>query len=111
MVYCIRKFNGAIERDHKVIKTRKMNNFNQDSSLTDVSNISWEHVASKTDDVIYSVCEWTNLYSLIIEEQAPLSQIRSSGKFPPPWINDELKTLMRIRDRLKKLRLNVNHLH
>ena len=28
MVYCIRKFNGAVERDHKIIKTRKMKNFN-----------------------------------------------------------------------------------
>ena len=101
MVYCIRKFNGTIEKDHKIIKTRKMKNFNQDAFLSDVSNICWEHVVSKTDDVNYSVCEWTNLFSLIIEKHAPLNQIRVSDKCSP-WINKELKTLMRTRDRLKK---------
>ena len=34
MVYCIRKFNGAVEKDHKVIKTRKMKNFNEDAFLS-----------------------------------------------------------------------------
>ena len=101
MVYCIRKFNGAVERDHKIIKTRKMKNFNQDAFLSDVSNICWEHIASKTDDVNYSVCEWTNLLSLTIEKHAPLRLIRVSEKCSP-WINKELKTLMRTRDRLKK---------
>ena len=101
MVYCIRKFNGAVERDHKIIKTRKMKNFNQDAFLSDVSNICWEHIASKTDDVNYSVCEWTNLLSLTIEKHAPLSLIRVSEKCSP-LINKELKTLMRTRDRLKK---------
>ena len=57
MVYCIRKFNGAVEKDHKIIKTRTIKNFNQDAFLSDVSSICWEHIASKTDDVNYSVCE------------------------------------------------------
>ena len=101
MVYCIRKFNGAIVRDHKIIKTHKMKNFNQDAFLSNISNICWEHIASKTDNVNYSVCEWTNLFSLIIEKHAPLSRIRVSEKCPP-WINEELKKLMRTRDRLEK---------
>ena len=32
MVYCIRKFNGAVEKGHKMIKTRKMKNFNEEAS-------------------------------------------------------------------------------
>ena len=70
MVYCIHQFSGAVEKDHKIIKTRKMKNFNQGSFLTDVSNICWRHVASKIDDVNYSVCEWANLLSLLIEKHA-----------------------------------------
>ena len=99
-VYCIRKFNGTVERDHKIIKTLKMKNFNQYAFLSDVSNICWEHIVSKTDDVNYSVCEWTNLFSLKIEKHAPLSQIRVSEKCSS-WINNELETLMRTRARLK----------
>ena len=71
MVDCIRKFNGAIARDQKILKTRKMKNFNQDAFLSNISNIHWEHIVSKTDNVNYSVCEWTNLFSLLIEKHGP----------------------------------------
>ena len=57
MVYCIHKFNGTVDSDHKIIKTRKMKNFNQDAFLSDVSNICWEHIVSKTDDGNYSACQ------------------------------------------------------
>ena len=50
----------------------------------------------------YSVFEWANLFSLTIAKYAPLSQIRVSEKCSP-LLNKELKTLMRTRDRLKKV--------
>ena len=31
MVYCIRKFNGAVEKGNKMIKTRKMKNFSEEA--------------------------------------------------------------------------------
>ena len=83
MAYCIPKFNGAVKGDHKIIKTRKTKNFNQDTFLSDVSNICWVHIVIKTDDVNYAVCEWTILFSLTIEKHAPLSQIRVSEKCSP----------------------------
>ena len=78
-----------------------MKNFGQNAFLSDVSNICWEYIVSKTDDVNYSVCEWTNLFSLTIEKHDPLNQIRVSKKCTL-WINKELKTLMRTRDGLKR---------
>ena len=39
MVYCSRKFNGAIEKSHKTIKTRKVKHFNEGAFLADVSGI------------------------------------------------------------------------
>ena len=78
-----------------------MKSFNQDAFLCNVSNICWEHFVGKTDDMNYSVCEWTNLFSLTIEKNALLSQICVSEKCCP-WINKELKTLMRTWDRLRK---------
>ena len=41
MVYCIRKFDGAVKKDHKQIKTR---NCEEQDFLSDVSNIRWEHM-------------------------------------------------------------------
>ena len=51
MVYCIRKFNGAVEKGHKMIKTRKMKNFNKESFLADASGIYWEQMLTETDDI------------------------------------------------------------
>ena len=36
MVYCIRKFNGAVEKGHKMIKTRKMKNFSEEAFLEEL---------------------------------------------------------------------------
>ena len=61
MVYCIRKFNGAVEKGHKMIKTRKMTNFNEEAFLTDVSGIRWEQILTRTDDIDVLVSAWSNL--------------------------------------------------
>ena len=45
MVYCFRKFNGAVEKGHKMIKSRKMKNFNEVAFLADLSGMCWEQNA------------------------------------------------------------------
>ena len=102
MVYCIRKFNGAVEKGHKMIKTRKMKNFNEDAFLADVSGICWERMLNETDDIDVLVSNWSNLFSLIIEKHAPMTVMRVSEKYCP-WIDKDLKKLMQTRDKLKKV--------
>ena len=58
MVYCIRKFNGAVIKDHKVIKTRKMKHFNEEAFLADVSSIFWGQMVTQTDDIDIIVNNW-----------------------------------------------------
>ena len=101
MVYCIRKFNGAVEKGHKMIKTRKMKNLNQESFLADLSGIFWEQMLTETDDIDVLVSSWSNLFSLIIEKHAPMTVMRVSEKYCP-WIDKDLKKLMQTRDKLKK---------
>ena len=83
MVYCIRKFNGAIERGHKIMKTCPMKNFNQDAFLSDIASICWDNILSKTDNVNCSACEWTNLLSLIIEKHTRLNEFVFRKNVPP----------------------------
>ena len=101
MVYCIRKFNGAVEKGHKKIKTRKMKNFNEEAFLADVSGICWEQMLTETDDINVLVNYWSEMSSLIIEKHAPLIEMRVSEKYCP-WIDKDLRDLMRTRDKLKK---------
>ena len=60
MVYCVRKFNGAVEKGHKVIKIRKMKKFNEEAFLADVSGMCWERMLTGTDDIDVLVSNWSN---------------------------------------------------
>ncbi len=66
MIYCIRKFNGGIEKDHKMTQTLKIKNFNEDAFLADVSCIRWDQIAIQSDDINHIVNNWSNLFSLTI---------------------------------------------
>ena len=67
LVYCIRRFNGAVEKGHKMIKTRKVKHFCEEAFLADVSGICWEQMLIQTDDIDVLVNKWSKLFSLIIE--------------------------------------------
>ena len=88
MVYYIRKLNGAVEKGHKVIKTRKMKNFNEQAVLSDVAGINWEQILTETDDINVLVNHWTSTFSLVIDKHAPLCEMRVSEKYCP-WIDRE----------------------
>ena len=45
LVYCLRKLNGARRKDHKVIKTRAMKNFDATAVLTYMSRINLDRIA------------------------------------------------------------------
>ena len=100
MVYCIRKFNGAVEKDHKKIETRKMKHFSKNQFLCDVSGICWGQFFHQTDDIDMLVNNWSSLFSFVIEKYAPLKGIRVSERYFP-WIGKDLKNLMRTGDRLE----------
>ena len=102
MIYCIHKFSGAVEKDHKVIKTRNMKNFNEDAFLADVSGICWELLLTETDDIKTLVNNWSNLFSLIIDKHAPITEMHVSEKYCP-WIDKDLRDLMQTRDKLKNV--------
>ena len=101
-MYSIRKFNGAFSKDHKLIRTSKIKNFNQDTSLSRITRIYWEQIATKTDNINQPICKWKNLFPLLIKKHAPLNRICVSVKCSHR-INEDLKTLMQSRDRLKKV--------
>ena len=101
MVYCVRKFRGALTKQHKKITTRQMKNFDETSFLADISSVDWNLIIQRSADLDSAVENWTNLLSLIIEEHAPMRQRRVSDRYCP-WLTSELKATMRSRGKLKK---------
>ena len=78
-----------------------MKNFNEEAFLADVSGICWDQMLTESDDINVLVNYWSEMFSLIIEKHAPSSEMRVSEKYCP-WINNDLRDLMRTRDKLKK---------
>ena len=101
MVYFIRKLNGSFNRNHKSIKTRNMKTFSEEAFLRDVASVDWEQVLGSSCDTNTLVQQFSNVFSQLIELHAPLRHIRVSEKYCP-WINADLKKLIRTRDRLKR---------
>ena len=56
---------------------------------------------TETDDINLLVNYWSEMFSLIIEKHTPLTEMRVSEKYCP-WINEDLRDLMRTRDKPKK---------
>ena len=106
LVYCLRKLNGARRKDHIVIKTMSMKNFDEAPFLADVSQINWDRIVSRPIAVNVLVDDWSNLFFIIIDKHASLKSLRISEKYCP-WINKDLKGLIRERDKLKKKQLNT----
>ena len=100
IVFCKCKLNAGLS-ERKMVVTGNVQRFNESALLADICSIDWELVVSKTDDVNVVVEEWSPLLSAVIEKHAPTREMRVSGR-NSPWINTELKLLMKSRDKLKK---------
>ena len=51
MVFRVRKFEGALKKDNKIVTTRLMKKFDRDAFLNTVAGICWEQGLNETDDV------------------------------------------------------------
>ena len=84
-----------------------MKNFDETAFLADVSRINWDGIVTRAVDINVLVDDWSNLFSMIIDKHAPIKSMRVSEKYCP-WINKDLKGLMRKRDKLKKSAVKHN---
>ena len=67
---------------------------------SDVASIDWIRALRQTDDIDVLVSNWSNLFSSVIEKHAPVQEMRVSGKYCP-WVNADLRALIKSRDKLK----------
>ena len=101
LIFCMRRLNAFNSGGQKTIRTRNMKKFNEEALLADVVKVPWDRVVSVTDDVDSMVEAWSYLFSFIREKHAPIRDITVSDR-NCPWVNSELKAMMKSRDRQKK---------
>ena len=100
-VYYTRKYMGTFKRQQKIITTRKMKNFNQNSFLFDFSQVDWNLLVKSSTDVNKALEKWSlALLSLTIEKHAPMRTMKVSDKLTP-WLTTDFRKLARSRDKLK----------
>ena len=78
-----------------------MKKFSEEAFYRDVASIDWEQALGFSGDANLLVQQFSNVFSKVIEKHAPLHQIHVSEIYCP-WINSDIKNLIRTRDRLKR---------
>ena len=100
LVYAVRKFRGTLNKQHKVIRTRQMKEFDKELFLADLASVDWHSLLHCPADINLLVEHWTNMLAMIIQRHAPIIERRVSERYSP-WITPHLKQMIRSRDKLK----------
>ena len=87
LVYCIRKLNGSLKRDHKIITTRVMKKFSEKDFPDDVAKVPWEQAVQSSIDINELVIKWSSLLSSLIDKHAPYREIKSVREVLPLDLN------------------------
>ena len=61
-VFCVHKFDGALLKDHKTIKTRRMNTKNEQMFLMNAASVNWAKALGQTDDINLLVSNCSKLF-------------------------------------------------
>jgi hypothetical protein len=104
-MFAVRKHCASKSRQN-VRYARNFKKFNTTDFLDDLSQLPWEDVAMHDDpNTCYRV--WRSYYMQVLDRHAPLRRMRVPANYLP-WINSNIKELMRMRDFHKKRAAKYN---
>ena len=83
------------------ITTRSFKNYQQDVFLRDISMVPW-CIADCFDDIDDSLYAFNALFNEVLDKHVPIRKVRIRGR-PSPYITDEIRELMKSRDRWRKI--------
>ena len=85
---------------HKFINYRCTKTFDEDQFLTDLNNQPWS-VIDIFDDSNDALDYFSEIFNAVLSTHAPQKQKRVKRPKQPKWINDEILSAMKTRDRFK----------
>ena len=101
---CItRKLSKAFDTGpvHKFINYRNTKTFDEEQFLNDLNNQPWS-VIDIFDDANDALDYFSDVFNSVLSTHAPKKQKRVKRQKQPKWINDEILTAMKIRDKFKE---------
>ena len=84
----------------RFVTTRLLHRCDQSDLIQDLSRVPWQ-VLETFDDLDDVVEAWSRLFLEVLNQHAPVREVRVRAK-SLPWIDDELRVLMRQRNWLHK---------
>ena len=90
-------------QEHISIQYRTFNQFDDDSFLDDLSEQMNTLVISQTD-INANFSNWTSKFMAVFDKHAPIRQKRVKRETQPEWVNDEIKTAMKQRNKYHGLK-------
>ena len=99
-MYAVRKFRGTLNKQHKVLKTRQLKDFDKELFLADLTSVDWHSLRHCPADINLLVQHWINMLAMIIQMNTPILERRISERYSP-CITPHLKQMIKSRDKLK----------
>ena len=88
------------------ITTRSFQNYNKVAFLEDISNAPWS-VIGVFDDVEDKLNAFNTLFNQVLDQHVPVKTVKMRTR-PCPFINDNIRALMKARDHWQKLARRTN---
>ena len=102
MTYISRKSGRNRRQDQATCTRRDWSKFNADCYQRDLAQTPW-HVINKLADPDQMLAVFTDQLQTVIERHAPMKASRHKLRASPPaWMDEEIRRLIRTRNRLKK---------
>ena len=83
------------------ITTRSFKNYQQNAFLRDISMVPW-CIVDCFDDIDDSLHAFNTLFNEVLDKHAPIRKVKIRGR-PSPYITDEIRELIKSRDRWRKI--------
>ena len=83
------------------VSVRSFRNYDKDAFCKDISNAPWS-IIENLKDVNESVNAFDSLFNEILDQHAPIKKVKVRVR-PNPFVTEEIRVLMRCRDRWRKL--------
>ena len=105
LVYVVLRLKSARQKPVHVT-TRSFKHYQADGLLSDMSKAPWS-IVSIFDDLEDTLHAFNLLFNDILNDHAPMKQIRIRGR-PNPCVTEEIRELMKVRDQWRKVARRTN---
>lgn len=108
---CItRSYQKSSERNpvHKYISFRKIENFNENDFITQLSLQPWSNINS-FNNPSHAITFFNETFISVLNTHAPLKKKRVKKNHQPDWINDEILNAIKTRNQYHRLKDTTNY--